>query len=237
MASAREGQGGMSKFKVGDRVRYDGLFNGTNSGTVTRVEGATASVQWDDGICLVYGVGRLLPLGSATTFKVGDRVVCTCGQAECVGSDVVISVHDTGANVKWDASANETSWPLHRMRLVAPAPPVAVAPMAIGDLVHPSGAKMEAGPAFRITYSAPVWGDSRDIIDQLTAAEVNELLKARADLLAARDEHRAMRAALDTVRRFLGSHSFASCSLACNRELREVMAVVLAALDADKAAK
>lgn len=43
--------------------------------------------------------------------------------------------------------------------------------------------------------------------------------------------------ALDTVRRFLAGHSFAACSLACNRELREVMAQVLAALDADKAAK
>lgn len=47
----------------------------------------------------------------------------------------------------------------------------------------------------------------------------------------------AQHKALDTVRRFLAGHSFASCSLACNRELREVMAVVLAALDADKAAK
>lgn len=43
--------------------------------------------------------------------------------------------------------------------------------------------------------------------------------------------------ALDTVRRFLGGHSFASCSLAANRELREVMAQVLSALDSDKAFK
>lgn len=171
----------MSAFQVGDRVKYDGPVNGANSGTVTGIDGVLATVRWDDGISLVYGVSVLSPL--------------------------------------------------------APAPPVAVAPMAIGDLVHPSGAKMEAGPAFRVTYSAPVWGDSRDIIDQLTAAEVNELLKARADLLAARDEHRAMRAALDKVRVFFASHRFDSLGVAAGRELREVMAVVLTALDAERAGK
>lgn len=160
-------------------------------------------------------------------FKVGDRVIWQGWHGTVTGAS------GTHTKVDYDNGALGS----HVAGSLRLAPPVAVAPMAVGDLVHPSGAKMEAGPAFRVTYSAPVWGDSRDIIDQLTAAEVNELLKARADLLAARDEHRAMRAALDTVRRFLGSHSFASCSLACNRELREVMAVVLAALDAERAGK
>lgn len=173
-----------------------------------------------------------------STLKVGDRVKCTCGGTDdCTVQGRVVGIEDNGeARVACD-NGEEVTWRTKYLALVAPAPPVAVAPMAVGDLVYPSGAKVEAGPAFRVTYSAPVWGDSRDIIDQLTAAEVNELLKARADLLAARDEHRAMRAALDTVRRFLGSHSFASCSLAAQRELREVMARVLKALDADKAAK
>lgn len=171
-------------------------------------------------------------------FKVGDRVKCTCGDADaCTVQGRVVGIEDNGeARVACD-NGEEVTWRTKYLALIAAATPVAVAPMAIGDLLHPSGAKVEAGPAFRVTYSAPVWGDSRDIIDQLTAAEVNELLKARADLLAARDEHLAMRAALDKVRVFFASHRFDSLGVAAGREMREVMAVVLKALDSDKAAK
>lgn len=43
--------------------------------------------------------------------------------------------------------------------------------------------------------------------------------------------------ALDTVRKFLGSHSLAATSLQCQREAREVMGVVMRALDKSREGK
>lgn len=151
-------------------------------------------------------------------FKVGDRVKCTCGDADaCTVQGRVVGIEDNGeARVACD-NGEEVTWRTKYLALVAPAPPVAVAPTAIGDLVYPSGAKVGPPPEF------PELSDMCCV----TNAEWSDAI-ARIN---------AQHKALDTVRRFLAGHSFASCSLACNRELREVMAVVLAALDADKAGK
>lgn len=192
----------------------------------------------------------------SAAFKVGDRVMCTCGAgARCTVRGRVIGIDDDGSTRVSCDNGEEVTWRAKYLDPVAPTPAGAVAPMAVGDLVHPSGVKVKAGPAFQIASSggagyytglggyigvtgtlraAPSWTSPN--LDDLRR-DMAELMTARGDLLAARDEHRAMRAALDTVRKFLGAHSFASCSLACNRELREVMAVVLEALDAGKAGK
>jgi hypothetical protein len=142
-------------------------------------------------------------------FKVGDRVKCTCGGgADCTVQGRVVGIDDDGSARVLCDNGEEVTWQTKHLALIAAATPVAVAPTLELWRVVP-------GPDGK--YATP----------GVTQAEWSEAI-ARIN---------AQHKALDTVRRFLGSHSFASCSLACNRELREVMAVVLATLDSDKAFK
>jgi len=163
-----------------------------------------------------------------STFKVGDRVKCTCGGgADCTVQGRVVGIDDDGSARVLCDNGEEVTWPTKHLALIAAATPVAAAPMAIGEVLGVTGGykpqwQFTVGPEFKRLQDAMarVFAPAPPVPPLEMAAE-----------------NMAMRAALDTVRRFLGSHSFASCSLACNRELREVMAVVLAALDAERAGK
>ncbi len=183
----------------------------------------------------------------SAAFKVGDRVRWHIGESRGV---VTAIGNVTGmVRVRWDSEAHGEGHYQEQALLRS------VEPTTVGDLVHPSGAKVEAGPAFQIASSGGAGyytglGDYIGVTGTLRAAsswtspnlddlrrEMAELMRAGTGVLAARDEHRAMRAALDTVRKFLGEASFASCSLADQRRAREVMGVVLRAIDAGKAGK
>lgn len=191
----------MSAFRVGDRVKYDGPVNGANSGTVTGIDGVLATVRWDDGISLVYGVSVLSPLAPAPSVSVAPTLETATDCGIKVGArvrnvfDLIGTVAESDGRrfaVKWDDRDG-----MHR--------------------------GFGASELWRVVPGP----DGKYATPGVTQAEWSEAI-ARIN---------AQHKALDTVRRFLGSHSFAACSLACNREMREVKAVVLKALDAERAGK
>lgn len=90
-----------------------------------------------------------------------------------------------------------------------------VAASSVGDLIGRDGMRVRAdkeAPASDPGVTQAEWSAA--------IAQINEQAKA-----------------LDAVRKFLGSHSLAATSLQCQREAREVMGVVMRALDAARVGK
>lgn len=177
--------------------------------------------------------------GGMSKFKVGDRVKCTCGGADaCTVQGRVVGIEDNGeARVACD-NGEDVTWRTKSLALVAPAPPVAVAPTLetatgvkwlAGTLTI--GVDPAAGPDWTQRYIAELArldaGREMSPISNVTKAEWSEA-QAQLD---------SMRAALDKVRVFFASHRFESLGVAAGREMREVMGAVLRALDSDKAGK
>lgn len=176
-----------------------------------------------------------------TAFKVGDRVF----RGDMTGTVEGFRGPTGWLLVAWDGGKIRGNYAPDELAI---ATPVAVAPMletATGDDLDRIAADVGAGPrlhgesdaSFRLSaiqYAAWKQSESGDVVRPVQAADPGVTQAEWSEAIA---RINAQHKALDTVRRFLGSHSFASCSLACNRELREVMAVVLATLDSDKAFK
>lgn len=197
MASAREGQGGMSTFKVGDLVdspRFDRA-----GGTVVEIRDVYVKVEWP-GMTLHYEYHRdelrliaaVTPVAVAATLETATDCGIKVGARVRNVFDLIGTVAESDGRrfaVKWDdRDGVRRGFGASELWRVVPGP------------------------------------DGKYATPGVTQAEWSEAINA---------QHKA----LDTVRRFLGSHSFASCSLACNRELREVMAVVLKALEPERAGK
>lgn len=181
-------------------------------------------------------------------FKAGDRVKCTCGGgADCTVQGRVVGIDDDGSARVLCDNGEDVTWQTKHLALIAAATPVAVAPTletATGAELDRIAADIGAGPrlhcesdaSFRLsTVQYAAW--KQRTADVVRALQPPDPCVTQAEWSAAIARINAQHKALDTVRRFLAGHSFASCSLACNRELREVMAVVLAALDAERAGK
>lgn len=165
-------------------------------------------------------------------FKVGDRVEYI-GPVNGVGFGVVDSVNENGSHrIRWLNGGTSAEY----AKDIRIAPPVSVAP-TLETATQPNYEVKFSEDGRYVTVVAHNLPKLPPPVLTFTAAAPTTPSGINCDVADYVAEHDRMRAALDTVRRFLGSHSFASCSLACNRELREVMAVVLAALDAERAGK
>lgn len=150
-------------------------------------------------------------------FQVGDRVIWDGERG------TVTRVNGAYTEVEYDNGSLGS----HNGGSLSLAPPVAVAPMAIGEVLGVTGGYK---PQWQFTFG-PEFKRLQDAMARVFAPA------PPVPPLEMAGENMAMRAALDKVRVFFASHRFDSLGVAAGREMREVMAVVLAALDADKAAK
>lgn len=233
----------MSKFKVGDTVEC------TCGNPTCSVRGRVTSID-DDGGVLVGGKPNAwspdalrLVAASPPAFRVGDRVEYV-GPIKGIGNGVVDAVNESGkCGVRW----LKGGYSCESASNLRATPPAAVAP----TLETATGDGLDA-----LAWSQ--WGASRD------NGETDEQLRERCrryGYTAERDRPapgsvlpgssgvtqaewseaiakiNAQAKALDTVRKFLASHSLESTTRRCQQEAREVMAVVLRSLDSDKAGK
>lgn len=159
-----------------------------------------------------------------STFKAGDRVRNKVGK--WLGTVVSVGVgspHAMGGagtmRVQEDGEPVRAVYHCEYFDLIAPAPPVAVAP----TLETATGAELDRIAAWKQRTADVVRAVAAG--PGVTQAEWSEAI-ARINA-----QHRA----LDTVRVWLSSHSLESTTRQCQKEAREVMAVVLAALDAERA--
>ena len=159
-----------------------------------------------------------------SSIKVGDRV-------EGIQSGVrgvVTEIREREAMVLIDGLNEVQPRFLSVLRVIAPAP-TGTAPVD----------RVVAGPITLPPLHArmPAY---RDAACEAAVAEWQEAIAPppiHARMPACRDAAKIneQAKALDTVRKFLGSHSLAATSLQCQREAREVMGVVMRALDKGRA--
>lgn len=191
-----------------------------------------------------------------SAFKVGDRVRNKVGN--WLGTVTAVGPRGAGTIlVHEDGTFGYIGYHAEYFDIMFTAPALAVAPFAVSDRLHQSGARVMAGGITVVPTLETATGDDldklardrfgatrddnetdRDFRDRcLNYIDAPDPYVTHAEWAAVLAQINDQAKALDTVRKFLGEASFASCSLADQRRAREVMGVVLAAIDKARAGK